>query len=1652
MPNKTDRILSYLPGTFRAPLPVTGQASALYAIANAAGGELQQGENKLAEVMLSHWVDTADRNAAEILDLANIASLYGLAPQPEEELEEFRRHLKRYVRTFLEGTVTVQGILRVAAEALGLEIADSYDDLDTWWKRSSPELVQDEPDADDAAMHVLGFPFAADYGEPAKPARVLGKPDLTQGADLRAASLLYLQVDSAETETVQLIPTDADPRQVSLKQIVSQINSVFEPIFGRGVASAEEGHLVIVAPSTGPSSRLEFEEGPDEAGDIVLGLPPLTYFGRPALAAAVIGSVDLSGDLDLRQERYLRIAIDGGTPVEVDCGGATPGHRTAEEVRDAVNAALGFDAASLAEEDGAKYLRLESPSVGHLSAIAFLQAPAQDAALRLFGPHTPVSLGSDETRAEVFSPELPAEGVDLSVRFNLRLSIDDSLPVTVNCAGLRPAETQLTEIANAINAAFAPAFGGEIARRIGRRLRLISPTTGSSSQLRFETPDEADATELLFGLPPRTRRGSAPTSARLVGKAEIDEIDLLARHLLQVRLDGGPPVLVDLSQGIANPRKAILQDVTRAVEQKLGDDTATDDGLHLILASTTTGGGSSIEVLPLTTQTRRRHVSRAIIAAEASQAVLGVHSARAEGQPATRARLVGTADLSRGVDLRQGSYLRLSVDGLPFKDILCAGPRPRATLIGEVLSAINAAWQPDVHADVAFTDGKHLILVSPSEGQESSLGFEPPLAYAALDTLLGLPAGAVSGSPASGVTLVGLPDLSAGVDLPAGAAISIGLDGAAALDILLTGDEPAHLALSDLVVLISLALGSGVASHDGTHLILKSSKTGAAAQLELALPSGSGMVDVTAALFGFSVPRSYQGADAQAASLIGQVEISGELDLTTARFLRIGVDGAVPVDIDCAADDPSHTDLDDILTRINAALKADVASKEGDRLKLQSTTSGISSRLVLERYSGGDARQALFGSLPTQTTGAASTPATLTGTVSLTSVVDLSQRSILRLSVDGGLWRDIDLRGSTPAVTLLSEIVARINDVFPGLASAGELDQLRLTSPTVGPGSSVEVLPLRTIELIEYLPQTASSPPQSVLHGSAWYVDNKGVGDAFAQVRLEAPSGACSPMLVNQTIGWDVQLFTNLRPGETIRLWTDPQQGLVVSQTDAAGLTQLLSPEQIFTGPLGGRAQVPFPEGTSGWALTGSSQGAARLVLDNPLASRLLSLHSFLSTSDQPEISVQVNEAEPVALPDAPGDGSPARLVGRLVNTSEGYRLEGPGGDQVARLRNGLVPGISAFADRVVAAEGPYFGAELPETLPLLVVEAIDCLFNVTFLAGDVDEAYTGVTIGSPADDPHGLAWQVNAGAHPSSLVRATVLEKSAVLSLPQGRSHFRYLDCLVDRFNYCVFGSVDDDGNEIFPGGAHFAGGTCSRRARFNLSCFAYSPPEHELAVFDSSQGLLGQGEMPVQISLDWVSHQPGVVEVRLPADLPARFGGRFNLSQFSRRSTLPELFENTVTEPGPDEEPRHMKNLINAGSQLVVAEVVERVPLGWSPQQIPFRKPRLLTLGSEETPARIYLQDPEVPGFIELRARSEGAWGNAISVAVRKSGPAFFDVSVAFNGARFDSARETVAGPDLPELVLDILKPAPVGVRLAKAAGVSVRVTRAGVEDQPI
>ncbi|HEX8135520.1 MAG TPA: hypothetical protein VF880_19080, partial [Actinomycetes bacterium] len=152
MATKTDRILGYLPPTFRA-LP---RPTALYAVVDAVGGELQAAENSLAAVLLAHWVEFADRGAEVVDDLRHIAALYGLAPREDESVEEFREHLRRHVRTFLEGTVTVQGTLRVAADALGLRVADADADLDAWWDRPTDLLVDAEPRGEDAAGLVLG--------------------------------------------------------------------------------------------------------------------------------------------------------------------------------------------------------------------------------------------------------------------------------------------------------------------------------------------------------------------------------------------------------------------------------------------------------------------------------------------------------------------------------------------------------------------------------------------------------------------------------------------------------------------------------------------------------------------------------------------------------------------------------------------------------------------------------------------------------------------------------------------------------------------------------------------------------------------------------------------------------------------------------------------------------------------------------------------------------------------------------------------------------------------------------------------------------------------------------------------------------------------------------------------------------------------------------------------------------------------------------------------------------------------------------------------------------------------------------------------------------------------------------------------------------
>lgn len=87
--------------------------------------------------------------------------------------------------------------------------------------------------------------------------------------------------------------------------------------------------------------------------------------------------------------------------------------------------------------------------------------------------------------------------------------------------------------------------------------------------------------------------------------------------------------------------------------------------------------------------------------------------------------------------------------------------------------------------------------------------------------------------------------------------------------------------------------------------------------------------------------------------------------------------------------------------------------------------------------------------------------AVLTSSQDLSLGVNLSTRFLLRISVDGGLPKEVDVRGSTPNLTLAEEIVVRINLAF-GFDLAKTVFNgtvVQFVSKTIGPSSSIEILP-----------------------------------------------------------------------------------------------------------------------------------------------------------------------------------------------------------------------------------------------------------------------------------------------------------------------------------------------------------------------------------------------------------------------------------------------------------------------------------------------------------------------------------------------------------------------------------------------------------------
>jgi hypothetical protein len=1619
MATKTDRILSYLPGTFRA-LP---KPTVIYSTVDAFGNELLQAENTLAAVIRSHWVDTADKNEDVIVDLKSIASLYGLSSRDDETVEDFRAHLKHYVRTFLDGTPTVQGILRVAAEALGLVTADSYDQLDTWWNRKPDALTTIENRGDDAS----GMLFSAlqARGSDATAASFVGTLDLSAGVDLRNASVLSLKIDGNATATFDLAPMVGDPSKAPLNKIIDAINNN-----SAARASAPDGaHLVIASPTVGASSKLALQDVANDAATVLLGLAPRSYSGSGATSAGVRGTVDLAAGTDLSDLRYVRIAIDGKPPVEIDCAGPTPSATTLQNIVDAINAALG---PGIASHDGHS-LFLQSSVSGFSSSIQFLSPTAQDATQKLFGKVSAISTGKNPQPAQVTGSQNLSKGADLTKKFNVSIALDGAAPLVINCAGAVPGATSLAEIVSKINAG----IGKPIASPFKNSLNLISPTQGSASSIVFSTSPTADATYEIFGIPSREAAGNEATAASLAGNTLPATLNFGAQHLLQIAVDDDDPTSVDFWGALSNRSSASLGDVATAINNALGANAASPAGDHLVITSATKGAASSIVISPLTTKRTKRYVTRAFVTGEAAETVLGVAYQKSNGTARSPARVEGTAELSRGVDLRTDPFLQFSIDGAPPLTVDCSQglPRPRVALPGEISAAINreidAALGTPGKSHIASDDGHHLFFTSPTSGASSSIQILSSYSTDAA-SLLGLQYGDVFGHDAVGVSFQGTVDLSAGLDLSSVSKVKLAIDGAAPVEIDCAGQNPSQTSQAEIITRINTALNATIAAPNGKFMSLTSPTKGANSKIEILAPSAS---DATLKILGVG-PRKYHGLDVVNARIVGTKDLSAPQDLTNSRFLLLTVDSKPALDIDCSAtaNSPAQCSLADIIKAINGATKQTIASSPDNKtLVLSSPTTGVSGEIALQPYPSDGAFTRLMGNAAKVTKGADAAPAVINGTVDLLAGANLDERRTVRIALDNGSPVDIDISGAKPSLTFLDEIRVKINDLLGPVASASSDDHLILSSLTRGENSSIEVLPIRALELCEYTP-TEMSQSFTLKHGDTFSLHNSGASASSLCIELSAPQGLAGVTFINRTAQRSIRVMELIPVGGTMILESGEQFLPTLKILDSAGNSVLVSASSIEAGPLGARVAVPF---VGPWHLIGGSEDTwAALQLNDPQAPNLLLIRARTRGPNGDGISITAVQASLAQSPAPTAYGSFATLAGRLHKKDAAFQLLNADNSVLAILRRGSSSGFDSFADAPVIIRGNlYFNGANP---PILAAQSVAALFDVTILNVDpsgtaTTETYAAVSIGMGLDQPESLAAQIL--SKPSQAVVAEEIGKTYGFELSRGLSKWNFLVCDGARFDSAVFDA------------ARFAGGLCFEPGVFDASRFANSPPESEAAVFAGDPSTT-----TANIKFRWLSHQPGSFVVNLPADLPEKFGARFDQALFGSDGAAPESFPSIVMEPSTDLD--YLETRIKGHSSLVMASTVDRVPIGWAPSTIPFHHPRArnLTGGTDTSPAAIYLSEPGVPKFIKLTAKNAGTWGNAIEVSAVKVSPGRFDVTVGYQAASFESARETVfagkvlsAGEDpLPPLTGLLLKPRPVGVLQGKAAGVLAKVAR--------
>ena len=214
-----------------------------------------------------------------------------------------------------------------------------------------------------------------------------------------------------------------------------------------------------------------------------------------------------------------------------------------------------------------------------------------------------------------------------------------------------------------------------------------------------DPPSQDDATRKLFGFDARRAVGSDAQPATLTGTVDLSAgFDPSAFAAIKISVDGGDAVEIAFAGEIPTP--LTLDQIVEIINTALGLNIASHDNTHIILTSPSTGATSRLDfAIP--------------DGADATADILGITSpAHYQGADAAPAQVIGTVDLSRGVDLSVERLITLSVDNRFPKLIDCAGAIPARTRCDEVVMAINDAMKM-MEIDVATYDHR-LIITSPT--------------------------------------------------------------------------------------------------------------------------------------------------------------------------------------------------------------------------------------------------------------------------------------------------------------------------------------------------------------------------------------------------------------------------------------------------------------------------------------------------------------------------------------------------------------------------------------------------------------------------------------------------------------------------------------------------------------------------------------------------------------------------------------------------------------------------------------------------------------------------------------------------------------------------------------------------------------------------